>query len=177
MFVGFTDDAAALTRQRAKTAPERGIDGQPTRLSYDFQTAAQKDFQIMNKLLIALVAGLFAAVAGAQTPAATGQMKQDQVKSTTQAAANVNTGATAAQNAEKNVAKSKKHTKAKGKKHKQDMTKSATTAAANANTGATTAAMGAKNTAKSKADSAMMKPAPQMGTPAADKAMEKASTK
>ncbi len=132
----------------------------------------------MNKLIVALIAGVFAAVAGAQTPAAapmTNADKQGMVKSTTEAASNTNTGATTAKKAEANVAKSKKHMKVKDKKAKQEMAKSATEAGSTTHTGATTAAQGAANTAASKADSATMKPAPSMATPGAEKAMQKAS--
>lgn len=130
----------------------------------------------MNKLIVALIAGAFAAVAGAQTPATapmTNADKQNMVKSTTESASNANTGAATAKKAEANVAKSKKHAKVKDKKAKQEMAKSTTDAASNANTGATAAADAAKNSAASKADSAMRKPAPNMGDN--QKALEKAS--
>jgi hypothetical protein len=45
MFIGSTDDSAALARQWLNAAPERGIEGQPTRFSYSFQTAPQGIFQ------------------------------------------------------------------------------------------------------------------------------------
>jgi len=128
----------------------------------------------MNKLIVALIAGAFAVTVGAQAPA-TKTEKQDMVKSTTEAASNANTGATTAKKGEENVAKSKKHAKNKDKKAKQDMAKSTTEAASNAHTGATTAKNAEKTTAASKADSEMKKAPPQMGTPAADSAMQKAS--
>jgi hypothetical protein len=126
----------------------------------------------MNKLIVALIAGAFAAVAGAQTPATTAD-KQQMLKSTTEAASNANTGATTAKQGEMNTAKSKKHAKVKDKKAKQEMAKSTTDAASNANTGAKAAADAAKNSAASKADSAAMKPAPNMADH--QKALEKAS--
>lgn len=130
----------------------------------------------MNKIVAALITLAFAAVAGAQTPAATTDVKakQDVVKSTTEAASNANTGATAAKHAEKNVAKSKKHAKM-SKKAKQHAVKSTTEAASTSHTGAATADQAAKNTAASKSENAMRNAAPKMGTPAADSAMQKAS--
>lgn len=130
----------------------------------------------MNKIVAALVALTFAAVAGAQTPApAAGvKAKQDMVKSTTEAASNANTGATTAAHAEKNVAKSKKHAKM-SKKAKHDAVKSTTEAASTTHTGATTADQAAKATAMSKSENAVRNAAPKMGTPAADSAMQKAS--
>ncbi|HEY7903944.1 MAG TPA: hypothetical protein VIH36_10860 [Casimicrobiaceae bacterium] len=128
----------------------------------------------MNKLIIALVAGTFAAMAGAQTPAAdTNQMKQQQVQQTTKAAEP--TSGMKADEAQKNVDKSKKHAKNKNKKHKQDMAKDTTSKAANANTGATTSMKAEQNTAASKADSATKKAPPTMGTPANENSMQKAS--
>lgn len=130
----------------------------------------------MNKIVAALIALAFAAVAGAQTPAATAEMKAKDktVDSVTKAESNVNTGATTATQAKKNVAKSKKHAKM-SKKAKHDSVQGMTESASTGHTGATTAEQAAKNTAMSKADNAKRDAAPKMGTPAAESAMQKAS--
>lgn len=128
----------------------------------------------MNKLIVALIAGTFAAVAGAQAPAVKPDVKakQDMVNSTTKAAAEDHSGA-AMEKTHKATKKHKKHkTTAKAK---QDMVKSTTETASNANTGATTADQAAKNTAMSKAQSPTRVAPPKMGTPAADSAMQKAA--
>jgi hypothetical protein len=128
----------------------------------------------MNKLVLALVVGTFAVAAGAQTPSATNQMKQETVQQTTQAA--VPTPDMKAAEAHKNVTKSKKHKKAKkSKKEKQAMAHEATSSASNATTGAATAKQAEANTAMSKADSAAKKAPPKMDTPAAQNAMQKAA--
>ncbi|MEO8975324.1 MAG: hypothetical protein ABI552_06135 [Casimicrobiaceae bacterium] len=128
----------------------------------------------MNKLIVALVAGTFAAIAGAQTPPTTNQMKQQEVQKMTEAAKP--TAGMQAAEAAKNVSNSKKH-KAKKltKKQKQAQVAATTEAGSTTHTGATTAAQGAANTAESKAVSPTRLKAPSMGTPAAESAMQKAS--
>ena len=116
----------------------------------------------MNKLIVALIAGTFVSVAAAQTtaPADTKQMKQQQLQDTTKAASP--TADMKAAEAEKNVAKSKKHAKNKDKKHKQEMAAS-TTKGATGGSGPAMAAQAEKNAAASTADSATRKTPPVMG--------------
>lgn len=115
----------------------------------------------MKTLIAALIAGTFVSVAAAQTPApANNQMKQQQLQDTTKAASP--TADMKAAEAEKNVAKSKKHAKNKNKKQKQEMAAS-TTKGATGGSGPAMAAQAEKNAAASKADSATRKTPPVMG--------------
>jgi hypothetical protein len=125
----------------------------------------------MNKLIVALIAGTFAALAGAQGTATTNQTKQQEVQQTTQAAEP--SPAMKADTANKNVEKSKKHAKNKDKKAKQEMVDTTTKGVTN-NYGQGTAMQAEKNTAASKADSATRKTPPKMGDN--EKALQKAAT-
>jgi hypothetical protein len=108
----------------------------------------------MNKLLIALIAGVFATVAAAQTAPAkpTVKEKQQDVSATTQAGSTSSTGATTAKEAAANTAKSKetaKMTTAEKNKAIKEVNKEPV----NPNNSASTAATAkeqAANTAKSK---------------------------
>lgn len=131
----------------------------------------------MNKLIIALIAGAFATVAGAQAPAAAPSMKQEatkakaaQVDAVTKAEAPASQGT---KDAAKNVAESKKEARAlKGKKHKQATVDAVTKTEAPNSQGTANAAA---NVANSKAMGAA-DPAAKKVTPAEQKAMQKKST-
>ena len=133
----------------------------------------------MNKLHAALVAGLIvSSVALAQTtaPAAapTGKKEMDaekakEVQATTTQSANSSTGATTAAQQQKNTAASKKIAKPTTAERAADTKASAVYP----QSGPSTAAQAEKNTAISKE---MPKQKVNLGTPAAEKAMQKAST-
>ena len=137
----------------------------------------------MNKLIIALIAGAFAAVAGAQTPAPapteakklTTNPKAAEVGAVTSAASNSNTGATDAKNQAANVAKSKQDPK-QLTNSKQKSAAVADVTKANVDTTGTvaTAQQQKENVAKSKMEPKVAKP--KLGTPQAEAEMQKRST-
>ena len=141
----------------------------------------------MNKLIVALIAGTFAAVAGAQTPAPaaapaestakklTTNPKAAEVGAVTSAAANSNTGATDAKNQAANVAKSKQDPKAlTGNKQKAAAVGDVTKANVDTTGTVATAAQQKENVTKSKMEPKVAKP--KLGPPEAEAAMQKAST-
>jgi hypothetical protein len=110
----------------------------------------------MNKLLIALIAGAFATVAAAQTAPAkpTAKEKQQDVQSTTGAAAASTTGAQTAKEAAANTAKSKevsKMTTAEKNAAIKSVNKQAVNPENPSGSTAATAAQQKANTAESKA--------------------------
>ena len=110
----------------------------------------------MNKFLVALIAGVFASVAAAQTaaPAPTTKEKQKDVQATTGAAAASTTGAQTAKEAAANTAKSKdvsKMTTAEKNKYAKDVNKSMVNPDNPSGSVAGTAAMQKETTATSKA--------------------------
>ena len=110
----------------------------------------------MNKLLIALIAGAFATVAAAQTAPAkpTAKEKQQDVQSTTGAAAASTTGAQTAKEAAANTAKSKevsKMTTAEKKAYAKEVNKTAVNPENPSGSTAATSAQQKANTAESKA--------------------------
>ena len=131
----------------------------------------------MNKLLAALVMGAFACAAMAQVadPKPTTKERQAVTQSTTQAGSTGSTGATTAKQQEANVQKSKATAKM-STAEKNAAIKDVNTKMVNpentAGVGATARAQ-EKSTAISKETA---KQRPQLGTPEARKAMEKAST-
>ena len=137
----------------------------------------------MNKLIVALIAGVFAAAVGAQTPAPAAEStakklttnpKAAEVGAVTKQESNINTGATDAKEQAANVAKSKQDPKAlKTNKEKEAAVAATTTAGSTTSTGATTAAQQKANVEKSKMDPKAVKP--KLGTPEAEAAMQKAS--
>ena len=132
----------------------------------------------MNKLIVALIAGAFASVAAAQTspPKPTSQERQADVKAATQAGSgsSASTQNTAVQQ-KANVEKSKdvsKMTREEKNKLAKDLNKS--TVNPNNPTGAQgTATMQKETTAASKA---VPKDRPNLNTPEAQKALQKAAT-
>jgi hypothetical protein len=108
----------------------------------------------MNKMLIAMIAGVFATVAAAQTPPVpTSKERQQDVQTTTEASANANTGAQTAKQQAANVQKSKQVTKL-SKEEKAKLAKEASKAnlnPENSSGAAATAAMQKRTTAASKA--------------------------
>jgi hypothetical protein len=138
----------------------------------------------MNKLLVALIAGVFAAAVGAQTPAPAAEStakklttnpKAAEVGSVTKEASNVNTGATDAKEQAANVAKSKKDPKAlTTTKEKQSTVGAVTAAQSDPNSTQATAAQQKANVAKSKTEPKVEKP--KLGTPENEALMQKRST-
>jgi len=131
----------------------------------------------MNRLLVALIVGAFASVAAAQTadPKLTPKEKQESVKSTTEAAAASNSGATTAKQQEANVKASKataKMSTAEKNKAIKDVNTQMVNPENSAGVGAT-ARMQKENMAASKETP---KQRPNMATPEAQKAMQKAAT-
>ena len=131
----------------------------------------------MNQLLIALIAGAFASVAVAQTaaPKMTPDQKQEAVQSTTGAASNANTGAQTAKQQDANVKASKetaKMTTAEKNKAIKDVNTKMVNPDNSAGAGAT-ARMQRETTAASKETK---KQRPDLSTPEAQKAMQKAAT-
>ncbi|MEO6928733.1 MAG: hypothetical protein ABI190_06150 [Casimicrobiaceae bacterium] len=126
----------------------------------------------MHKLIVALVAGTFAAIAGAQTPAATGQMKQAPAA----APAAMAPAPAAAPAMAPAMEKSQKHTKTKKmhKKAKSNKSKASDAGAMTQHATSPTNTTAAAGMDKAKMDAAPKK-APSMGTPAAESAMQKAS--
>ncbi len=139
----------------------------------------------MNKLIVALIAGAFAAVAGAQTPAPapaaettakklTTNPKAGTVGAVTTEASNTNTTATDAAMQKANVAKSKQDPKAlTTTKDKAKAVDSTTAAAAKMDTGKTDPAVAKANVDKSKMEPKVAKP--KLGTAENEAAMQKAS--
>ena len=140
----------------------------------------------MNKLIVALIAGTFAAVAGAQTPAPaaapaestakklTTNPKAAEVGAVTSAASNSNTTATDAKQQAANVAKSKNDPKPlTNNKEKAATVGAVTNAQSDTNSTVKTAAQQKANVDKSKMEPKVAKP--KLGTPEAEAAMQKAS--
>ena len=133
----------------------------------------------MNKLIVALIAGVFAAAVGAQTPAPAAEStvkklttnpKAAEVGAVTKQESNINTGATDAKNQAAATAKSKQDPKAlKTNKEKEAAVAATTTAGSTTSTGATTAAQQKANVEKSKKASKSSKttaaPAPAAPAP------------
>ncbi len=141
----------------------------------------------MNKLIIALIAGTFAAVAVAQTPAPatttpapsekaklTQNPKAKEVGAITTEASTTNTGATDAKNQKANVAKSKQDPKQlQTRQEKEKAVQSVTTKESDTSSAQSMSAQQKANVEKSKQQP---KDRPTMGTPANEKALQKAST-
>ena len=108
----------------------------------------------MNKLLVALIAAAVASLAAAQTsPVPTSKERQQDVQTTTEASANVNTGQTVAKQQAANVQKSKQVTKL-SKEEKANLATEASKAnlnPENSSGAAATAVMQKRTTAESKA--------------------------
>ena len=140
----------------------------------------------MNKLLVALIAGGFATVAAAQTaapaatpmaaPATKAEMNKEKAKTveavTTKESHTSGTRAMAAEQ-KANTAKSKELAKPTTAAKQADAKAATAAGGASATGGPATAAQAAKNTAVSKETP---KQAVKLGTPAEEKALQKAAT-
>lgn len=134
----------------------------------------------MNKLIVALIAGAFAVVAGAQTPAPapapkmTNQEKAKEVGAVTTQAEKQSSGKTDPAQQKANVEKSKAQPKAlTTSKEKEKTVQSVTTKESDTSSAQAMSAQQKANVEKSKQQP---KDRPTMGTPANEKALQKAST-
>ena len=124
-------------------------------ISFPVQTRTIEELH-MNKFLVALIAGVFASVAAAQTatPTPTTKEKQKDVQSTTAAAAASTTGAQTAKEAAANTAKSKdvsKMTAAEKNAYAKEVNKMSVNPENPSGNTSATAAQQKANTAESKA--------------------------
>ena len=131
----------------------------------------------MNRLLIALIVGALASVAVAQTadPKMTSKQRQDTVKATTGAASNSATGATTAKQQDANV-KASKDTAKMTSAEKNKAIRDANTKMVNPDNSSGTAATANMQKDTTTASKATAKQRPNINTPEAQKAMQKAAT-
>ena len=131
----------------------------------------------MNKLLATLIVAAIAGAAAAQTaaPTMTQKEKQQATQSTTEAAAAANTGAQTAKQQEANVRKSKESAKMTTAE-KNAAIKDVNTKSVNPENTAGAAATARSQQQTTAASKATAKNRPNLGTPEAQKAMQKAAT-